>query len=573
MLDVDSPSSSPLRILIADSNDQDRQFLSSIIESEGHQVLATDSSDDVLQLFEENRPEIVVLDSALAGLAGQEVAQKIKQIAGPDFVPILFSIEEQTDENLSDCLESGGDDILNKPFHKPILRAKLNTLIRMRDMQNALQIQRDEIAQHNHHLLQEQEVAKAVFDKVLHPGCLNSPNIKYMLSPLAMFNGDVLLAALKPSGGMHVFLGDFTGHGLPAAIGAMPLAEVFYHLTSKGFAIADIVSEINTKLKSILPTGVFCCAYAVDVCFDKRMIKVWSGGIPESYLYCDADKSIKTIASEHLPLGILDSKKLDTHLQVFEIHKNDRLLICSDGISEALDENGKMFGDEGILNAMQQAASPDHMFSEIQDSVRRFMGDTDRDDDVTLVEIKMVGEFEVGNGNPHVNNGLPGGPKDWSLEYTLGPVTLREFNPLPLMLHVVMEVPGLRPYSGQVYIILSELYSNALEHGLLGLESDNKATATGFVDYYEQRDNSLAKLEEGYVKILLKHNPAENGGVLQIRMEDSGKGFDFENSAALKRQQGGYSGRGIPMLESLCDSVDFYNGGSTTEVCYVWRFD
>ena len=38
---------------------------------------------------------------------------------------------------------------------------------------------------------------------------------------------------------MHVLLGDFTGHGLPAAVGAMPLAEVFYGMTAKGYGLPE----------------------------------------------------------------------------------------------------------------------------------------------------------------------------------------------------------------------------------------------------------------------------------------------------------------------------------------------
>ena len=84
---------------------------------------------------------------------------------------------------------------------------------------NAASKVKELIAKHNEHLLTEQRVAKAVFDKVAHSGCLSAPNIRYLQSPFALFNGDLLLAAFKPSGGMHVLLGDFTGHGLPAAIG------------------------------------------------------------------------------------------------------------------------------------------------------------------------------------------------------------------------------------------------------------------------------------------------------------------------------------------------------------------
>ena len=81
---------------------------------------------------------------------------------------------------------------------------------------------------------QRYQAAKAVFDRVAHEGCLNAPNIQYRQSPYALFNGDLLLAAHTPSGDTHLLLADFTGHGLPAAIGAMPLAEVFYSMTAKG---------------------------------------------------------------------------------------------------------------------------------------------------------------------------------------------------------------------------------------------------------------------------------------------------------------------------------------------------
>ena len=43
------------------------------------------------------------------------------------------------------------------------------------------------------HLLQEQKQQKGIFDKIAHYGVLNSPNIRYLISPKAIFNGDVVL--------------------------------------------------------------------------------------------------------------------------------------------------------------------------------------------------------------------------------------------------------------------------------------------------------------------------------------------------------------------------------------------
>ena len=81
-----------------------------------------------------------------------------------------------------------------------------------------------------------------------------------------------------------VFLGDFTGHGLPAAIGAMPVAEIFYGMAAKGFGAPDVLREINRKLRRILPVGMFCCGLMVEADFKHNSLRVWNGGLPDGWL-------------------------------------------------------------------------------------------------------------------------------------------------------------------------------------------------------------------------------------------------------------------------------------------------
>jgi anti-sigma regulatory factor (Ser/Thr protein kinase) len=279
------------------------------------------------------------------------------------------------------------------------------------------------------------------------------------------------------------------------------------------------------------------------------------------------------VSSRHLPLGILAPDDFNTDLHVLEMLKGDRLLFCSDGISEALNSDGEMFGEERMILAIENAEDDEEIFKDIQDAVINFMGDSERDDDITLVEVKMIGDFELQGPSGEYGNALQGGPQDWSMQYELGPKTLRDFNPLPLMLHIVMEVPGLRPYNGQIYTILAELFSNAMEHGVLGLKSDLKATAAGFIEYYENRTNSLETLDSGYVRFKFTHAPTKEGGVLTILLEDSGKGFDIRDKLNVQIKRGGYSGRGVPLIRSLCDSVEYKGHGNAVEVTYVWQYD
>lgn len=571
--EVPTTSDARIKVLVADDSDTDRLILSSIISGQGHAVVTAADGQEAVEVFEKERPHIVLLDAMMPRMDGKDAARYIKKAAGEDFIPVLFLTSLSDANDLAECLDAGGDDFLSKPYSKVILQAKLNAFLRMRSMHATLQAQHFEISQHHEHLLQEQKVAKAVFDNVAHSGALDLPNIKYLLSPLAMFNGDVLLAAQKPSGGMHVMLGDFTGHGLPAAIGAMPMAEVFYYMTTKGYGLPDIVAEINLKLKSVLPVGVFCCACMADFSFEKQIARIWSGGLPDQYLYRKQTGKLEVIKSQHLPLGIRSADEFSSEFQVFEMTKGDRFIVCSDGILESVNESGDMYGEERLLEAIESAGDDEEIFGAIEKSVADFIGSSDHTDDVTLLEFKMLGDFEIQNTDTSFVNAAQIGPQDWSLQYELGPRTLRDFNPLPLMLQIIMEVPGLRSYSGQVYTILAELFSNALEHGVLGLSSSMKSTAAGFMEYYESRTKLLDALQSGFVRFGIKHVPTEVGGVLIIKVEDSGSGFDYAATVGKGMSRNNYEGRGVPLVRSLCDSLGYSDEGRCVEVSYVWQYD
>ena len=302
---------SPLKVLIADDNKSDRMILSAIVKKMGHEVCEAADGLEAIDQFKTQFPDIILLDVIMPNMDGQEAALEIKALAGEDMIPIIFLTSLQDAHDLAKCLDSGGDDFLTKPYNKVILQAKINAFSRMRRMHHTLQRQRDVIRDNNEYMVHEQEVAKAVYDNVTHAGCLHLPNLKYLLSPFSVFNGDVLLAARKPSGSMHILLGDFTGHGLPAAIGAMPLAEIFYGMTAKGFSMEGILREINIKLKNILPIGYFCCVCMVNLNFRKEEIEVWMGGLPDFYLYRHDSKAIENVISTHLPLGVLSSQAFD----------------------------------------------------------------------------------------------------------------------------------------------------------------------------------------------------------------------------------------------------------------------
>jgi len=529
-----------LSILIAEDSPVDRMLLSTIVGKQGHRVLTAADGQEAVALFQQERPQLVLMDALMPVMDGFEAARQIKRLAGDELVPIIFLTSLSENQALVSCLEAGGDDFIAKPYNPIILEAKIQAMHRLRRLQATVLEQRDLIARRNQQLLDEHRAAKAIFDKVAHAGCLSAPNIRYRQSPQALFNGDLLLAAHAPAGQMFVLLGDFTGHGLPAAIGAMPLAETFYGMAAKGYSSTDILREINAKLKQILPVEMFCCATLLDIDAKQGTLRVWNGGLPDGYLI-SADGRRTALVSRHLPLGVVSATALDDKFEHYPLAPGDRLLLLSDGVVESRNAADELFGEQRLLAALDANRDPATVFDEIEQALLDFHGQPH--DDLSLVEVVVSRDAlpmpPTVSATAHRSR-----PMDWSIRVELRAESLRNGNPLPSLLQILLQVNQLRSRAGAIYTVLGELYSNALEHGVLGLDSSLKCDAEGFKRYYEQRQQRLQSLVDGHVHLELTIKTDSTGGRLRICIDDSGAGFDVKKALQVQLGTDRFSGRG-----------------------------
>lgn len=559
------------RVLIAEDNASDRLLLARIVAREGYEVITAVDGHEALARIAEDVPDVVLLDAMMPGLDGFEVARSVRASSSEDYVPIVFLSSLTGAQWLERCLDAGGDDFLSKPYNPVVLKAKLQALTRLRAQQQQLTVQRDELIRLQSHLLQEQMAAKSVFDNIAHTGKLKGPFVKHLLSPMSVFNGDVLLAAHDPAGDLLVLLGDFTGHGLTAAIGALPLADTFYGMTAKGFSVPEILRESNRKLRVVLPPGYFCCVTVLRLSLRKNTLEYWNGGLPSAILVRHSKQDVFEIVSRHLPLGILDDQNFVASTGMVEVEPGDCIILCTDGLVEAENTVGVTFGHEHLVDVVR-CAPANLVFETVLAKVQAHMSAQARTDDLTLVEVSVLDAVDL-HSFGHETAALVGSPQDWKLTYELGSRSLRGFNPLPMLQHILMESPQLRRRASEIYTILAETYSNALEHGVMGLDSSLKDSAEGFSTYYARRARALEDLE-GFIRFELKNEIDDHGGVLTLRVTDSGSGFDFKKAAIQsKRKTVGYHGRGLLLLNELCDEVIYDEPGNSVVVRFTWSAD
>ena len=569
----DTPIESKGVALVVDDELSNRVILKSLLKRNGYEVIEAHNGADAVQLCQDAHPDMVFMDILMPVMDGYEAVSRIRQIDFPYFLPIIFLTAVTNDDALSKCIEVGGDDFLTKPFSQAILKSKIHAMERIKALYQ-------KTSSLSGQLMKDQEMAEGVFSGAVLANNVAEDKIHRLLKPAELFSGDVFLSAYAPSQDLNVMLGDFTGHGLAAAIGALPTSEVFRAMTNKGFNPAQILGGINKKLHSLLPTGMFLAVQFVSISHNLDYITVCNCGMPDMLLLDGQTGKIKThIKSSCLPLGIDQSIDFHEAFKHINIEPGDRLLMVSDGVSEARNPHNEYFGQHRIEAAIRDANDNNSAFSNIVTSLEQFCEDAPQDDDISLAEIPFTEDI-LPDWNALTEPARMLGEEtidDDKVEFslTLNGRRLRDADPVPLVINQLQETEGLSRHRRHLFTILTELYVNALDHGVLKLSSDLKNSPEGFTRYFTEREQRLSLVTEGFVSIHIASYASKNHGKLHITVRDSGSGFSIQEDCAQGKNKCCntqlLSGRGIKLVRELCEKVIYHPPGNMVEAHYYWN--
>ena len=555
------------KALIVDDEKTNRLVLKSLLSKQGYQTIEAVNGQEAIDLFNQENPSIIFMDVMMPVLDGYEATRQIKAASENRFVPVIFLTAMSDEEALAQCIEAGGDDFLIKPYDKIILQSKIRSMQRIAALNREVQGMYSMIHR-------EQEIAESVFINAIQSSNIENPHLRQVVRPAGIFSGDMVLSAYSPSRDLFFLTGDFTGHGLLAALGAMPVSEVFRAMTTKGFSPEEILTGINKKLKSMLPVGMFFGAQLVVVNHDLEHVRVFNAGMPDVIIVDGETNQIKhRLTSTGLPLGveaIIDPKEM---LQYAPIAYNDKILMHSDGLTEARNGQDQEFGSDRLVASISNAPK-NSIFDQVFDDLDQFCGDnTTQADDVTLVEITCVHdvlpEIEV-HDYIKPSKYMLGDRGEWKLSMRFNGARLRETNPVPILVNYLMEMEELEAERQSLFTVMTELYINALDHGVLGLDSNLKTDPAGFEAYFQTRESRLANLDSGHVIFNLSVEQESSRRSILLRIEDSGKGFDFENHNPPLDEATALSGRGLLLIQDLCESLEYHGKGNIAIARFGW---
>jgi serine phosphatase RsbU (regulator of sigma subunit) len=280
-------------------------------------------------------------------------------------------------------------DTINWPFEASVFLRKINGLVSLISRQMYLASQAQVLSHYHEMMIAEQTIARNIFLEFVKTDEIDFPEIKFHLSPMSTYNGDILLASRYVDGQLFIVLGDFTGHGLSAAIGSIPMAEAFYAMTAKNIPPALIVREINKKLNKLLPSQIFCAACFIYFDAQKAELSLWQGGMPTGYLFNGKSLACKELISTQLPLGILSDSDFDPTFSIIPITEPSRLVLFSDGFLEVKSSKQQIIARDEIIDCVI-TATPSNQIAQLRRLYQRYSSEQASLDDIAILSIELI---------------------------------------------------------------------------------------------------------------------------------------------------------------------------------------
>ena len=380
-----------MKLLCVDSEPVYREIISLCAESVGAKVKSVDCFDEALHLFTDYDPDIVILDVIIKGGSGIDLAKRMKALSGNRFVPIIFLASQTSDAVMGNCFRCGADDFIPKPFSEILFNIRLKTHMRHVELIKEMYRKNKALTYYQTMIEREHEMAHHVLNHIQTRSERNSEHVAITRLSAASFNGDLALVKTRSDGARLAFVGDFTGHGLPASIGALPVMQAFFDAVDDLLDIGKSAERINRILISVLPDYMFCAGYLVLVTTNGEIF-YWGGGMPNAFIH-RSDGGLNYLRSKHMPLGILPEREFDADIQNDQLDEGDTLVIMSDGVLELKNISEKMLGNDGVEAIINTAYAEKSLITAQKTAEKKlaeYQGESIQLDDITLLALRRT---------------------------------------------------------------------------------------------------------------------------------------------------------------------------------------
>ena len=345
-----------LRILIVDDDPLSRRLLIRSMEKD-YEVVECQSGFETMQLLEGDGPALVVLDYKMPDLNGAQVCELIRSSPNAEVAqsPIIMLTAHSNAEHEVECLRAGADDFVTKLVNLAVLRARIDTHLRLHALRKQLVAQKGELQRWRSRHEQDLEAARLTQQAIL-PARLPSLegwSFGAHYHPLMQIGGDIYDWVKSPDGALLVWMSDATGHGASAALLTTLSKLLFRHAVVESHDPAGIMDCVEREFQAVFKGHSFMTAACVSLSAEKGRVTFCGAGQPPLLVGRRKGK-VEFLRSARPPLGL--NKAAHSIEEHCELEEGDAMLLYTDGLYEMQNAEGKRLGNTELARMLPRVA-------------------------------------------------------------------------------------------------------------------------------------------------------------------------------------------------------------------------
>ncbi|MDT3308138.1 SpoIIE family protein phosphatase [Shewanella vaxholmensis] len=550
-------------ILVIDDDVIMSQTISDFIHEKGYHVIVCNNLEEAFSELSQYKIDLVLInfwqpDGTALILLEHLNEEKIT-------TPVIVISNTKEHQSVLECFRMGVLDFVVKPINLEIFWYKVECLLTRVKLQHEVKLQRIELEKMLYEKAREEKMARNLFEHLVNIDNTQFEFVRTFCQASANFSGDIILNGMAPNGNFFLILADSTGHGLSAAMPIMRVASTFRAMVSKGFSLITLIYELNAKVHRENPEDRFVACIILEADFNRNKLHIWNGGMPPLYIQsneCDnlSHNAIEQFKSTNMALGILPPHTFIADVFTVDLPLNGHACLFSDGLIEQYTREERPFGIDKLKELfINLSGGLTHYLNE---SMHEYCSTENIADDITIctLDFEKLSSWHQSRDVSRAQS-IMDGEFHWDVSIA-GPMLLSA--DYLSSLNQFLSIFGFATHFCQrVFTVVAELFSNAIDHGVLKLDSRLKNDPEGFELYHSIRESFADRLTlNDWVKVSIIWCSSQNE--LHISVSDSGKGFAGDENIIADIPQ--LSGRGLSLVKTLSKTYELVSPGNITKV-------
>jgi sigma-B regulation protein RsbU (phosphoserine phosphatase) len=373
-------------ILIVDDTPANLRLLSQMLAEQGYRVRPVPDGSLALAAAQAEPPELILLDIRMPGMDGYQVCERLKADDQTRDVPIIFISALHATEDKVRAFVAGGVDYVTKPFQVGEVLARVETHLALRRLQKQLQ---DANLRMGRELALAGEVQASFLPHALPeiPGW----QLAASLAPARETSGDFYDVFLLPNGHLGLVVADVAGKGAGAALlMALTCSLIRIYAAESGDQPELALAACNGRILADTRSQLFVTVFYGVLDPGRGTLTYCNAGHNLPYLLRpagegDSGPKVQPLLTTGPAIGLFEEAVWEQ--STIPLAPGHALLIYTDGVTEAKDPSGALFGEERLqAEARANAGCSAHEIRDaVAGAVHRFADDAPQSDDIALV--------------------------------------------------------------------------------------------------------------------------------------------------------------------------------------------